>query len=245
MQPEDALAYNTPMRERVIGKKSSREVDARPAIVKMDPIVAWIVAGPIAGEMEQNTMGMQRVVLGLAMLMACAATARADRPQPGIVSHVLVLSDKSEDVSSPQAWKKTYIKDGMTDQEKVIAIWKTVVKYRHQDAPPKEGLDEGCVHDPFKTIHVYGYGMCCCAASDVEGLARYLGFDARGWGIHLHSVPEVFYDGSLAHGRRVADELLPHAQRQDRRRGRHPQGDQGVVCGRPGAQGACRQGQRR
>ena len=141
-------------------------------------------------------MRIHRAVLGLATLMACWATARADTQQPGVVSHILVLSDKSEDVSGPEAWKKTYIKDGMTDQEKLIAIWKTVVKYRHQDVPPQEGLDEGCVHDPFKTIHVYGYGMCCCAASDVEGLARYLGFDARGWGIHLHSVPEVFYNAS-------------------------------------------------
>ena len=29
-----------------------------------------------------------------------------------------------------------------------------------------------------------------------RGIGRYLGFDARGWAIHLHSVPEIFYDGS-------------------------------------------------
>jgi hypothetical protein len=125
----------------------------------------------------------------------CAASARAaDTSRPGIVSHVLVLSDKCEDVSSPEAWKKTCIPDGMSDQDTAIAIWKTVVKYRHQDIPPHEFFSGGCVHDPFKTIHVYGYGMCCCASSDVEGLARYLGLQARGRSIALHSVPEIFYD---------------------------------------------------
>jgi hypothetical protein len=118
-----------------------------------------------------------------------------DAAKVGVVSHVKVLSDKVEDVSSPEAWKKTYIKDGMSDQEKVLAIWRSVVKYRHQCDPPDEYLQDN-VHDVFKTIHVYGYGMCCCAASHVETLARYLGLEARGWAINVHSVPEVFYDGA-------------------------------------------------
>ena len=113
----------------------------------------------------------------------------------GIVSHVKVLSDKVEDVSSPEAWKKSYITAGMSDQEKVLAIWRTVVKYRHQIDPPDEYLQENA-HDVFKTIHVYGYGQCCCASSHVETLARYLGLEARGWAITAHSVPEVKYDNS-------------------------------------------------
>jgi hypothetical protein len=123
------------------------------------------------------------------------APAAAPDAKVGVVGHVKVLSDKVEDVSSPEAWKKTYIKDGMSDQDKVLAIFRTVVKYRHQCDPPNEYLQEN-VHDVFKTIHVYGYGMCCCAASHVETLARYLGFEAHGWGITAHSVPEVFYDNS-------------------------------------------------
>lgn len=147
-----------------------------------------------------QTLRLWATVFGL---MACTTTALAEAPRPGVVSHVLVLSDKCEDVSSPEAWKKTYIKDGMTDQEKAIAIWKTVVKYRHQENPPGEGLQdanenhpEGNVHEPLKTFHVYGYGMCCCAAADIEGLARYIGMPARGRIINNHSVPEVWYDGA-------------------------------------------------
>jgi hypothetical protein len=113
-----------------------------------------------------------------------------------VVSHILVLSDKSEDVSSLEAWKKTYIKSGMSDQDKALAIWKTVIRYRHQSDPPNEFLgSESNVHDPLKTIHVYGYGMCCCASSDVDGLARYLGMKAECRGIG-HMISEVWYDNA-------------------------------------------------
>jgi hypothetical protein len=57
----------------------------------------------------------------LSVLIAClglpagAALAQPAAGTPGVVSHLLVLSDKSEDVSSPEAWAKTYIKPGMSD----------------------------------------------------------------------------------------------------------------------------------
>jgi hypothetical protein len=132
----------------------------------------------------------------LVMCMIAAVAAAQDAAKVGVVSNVKVLSDKCEDVSSPEAWKKTYIKEGMSDQDKAVAIWKTVVKYRHQNPPPDEFLQQENVHDPIKTINVYGYGMCCCASSNIEGLARYLGLKARGRIIAHHSVPEVFYDDS-------------------------------------------------
>src|SRR6266550_3184706 len=126
-------------------------------------------------------------------------TLRADEPV-GVVSHLNLVSDKSQDISTLEAWKKSYITDGMTDQEKAIAIFNTVVRYRHQANPPREYLTSaeagGHVHDPLQSFHVYGYGQCCCAASEVIGLAQYLGLQARGRDISRHSVPEIFYDNS-------------------------------------------------
>ncbi len=115
-------------------------------------------------------------------------------PPVGVVSHIKVLSDKVEDVSSLEAWKKSFIKDGMTDEQKAIAIWKSSWMFTYQDAPPIEFLHEGCVHDAIKNFNVYGYGMCCCASARIEQLARYLGLPARGFGVNAHSVPEVFWD---------------------------------------------------
>ncbi|HET6250381.1 MAG TPA: hypothetical protein VFE47_22025 [Tepidisphaeraceae bacterium] len=132
------------------------------------------------------------------LIAACLApaTLRAADASPGVVSHVNLTTDKIEDVSSLEAWKKSFIKPGMTDQQKAIAVWETVVKFRHQDIPPNEYLaNEANVHDPIKCFNVYGYGMCCCASANIEALARYAGLDARGWGITGHSVPEINVNG--------------------------------------------------
>jgi hypothetical protein len=51
----------------------------------------------------------------------------AAEPLSGVVSHVKVISNHVEDVSSLEAWKKSFIKDGMTDEEKALAVWKSVV----------------------------------------------------------------------------------------------------------------------
>ncbi|MFI5377796.1 MAG: hypothetical protein ACHRHE_00700 [Tepidisphaerales bacterium] len=122
--------------------------------------------------------------------LACCALAA------GPVSHIKVLSDNVEDVSSLEAWKQSVIKDGMTDQQKALAVWETVVKFRHQDNPPNEFLEgESHPHDPIKAFNVYGYNQCCCASAMVEALARHAGLEARGWAIVAHSVPEIKIDG--------------------------------------------------
>jgi hypothetical protein len=142
-----------------------------------------------------------KAVLTAAAAVAGAggASAFAQSTPVGIVSHLNLVSDKSPDISSLEAWKKSYITDSMSEQDKAIAIFNTLVRYRHQANPPKEYLTSeeasGHVHDPLKSFHVYGYGQCCCAASEVIGLAQYLGLEARGRDISRHSVPEICYAG--------------------------------------------------
>src|SRR5438046_4672782 len=107
----------------------------------------------------------------IAAALLSVSSSHAQQSPVGVVSHLNVVSDKSQDISSLEAWKKTYITDSMSDQEKAIAIFNTVVRYRHQANPPKEYLTSeeagGHVHGPLKSFHVYGYGQCCCAASEV------------------------------------------------------------------------------
>ncbi len=130
-------------------------------------------------------------------LIAGTPLSAAIAGAPGEVCHVLVTSDKVEDVSCLEAWARSFITAGMSDEQKGIAIWTSVVKFRHQEPPPCEFLQgEEHVHDPIKTFNVYGYGQCCCASSNIEALARYLGLASRGWGINGHSVPEISWEGS-------------------------------------------------
>jgi hypothetical protein len=131
------------------------------------------------------------------LLPVASPAQQTASPPVGVVSHVKVLSDKVPDVSSMEAWKKSFIREGMSDRDKALAAFKTKVMFAYQDAPPREYLQEAqCVHDPIKTFNVYGYGMCCCASSNIEALARYVGLDARGWAIKAHSVSEVSWDGA-------------------------------------------------
>lgn len=136
----------------------------------------------------------RNLLLFFALFAPSCLTASADS---AIVSHISITSDKTEDVSSLEAWKKSFIKPGMTDQQKAMAVWQSVVKFRHQEIPPDEFLEASIhPHDPIKDFNVYGYGQCCCASANLENLARYAGLEARGWGIVGHSVPEVKWDGN-------------------------------------------------
>ena len=83
-----------------------------------------------------------RVLLAVGVVLAvpwCRAPA-AEKQPVGVVSHVKVLSDKVPDVSSLEAWKKSFLKEGMSDKEKALAVWRSVVMFQHQDIPPAEFL---------------------------------------------------------------------------------------------------------
>ena len=139
-------------------------------------------------------------VLTAAVLAAVLAAELSAQDGVGVVSHVKVLSDKVEDVSSMEAWKRSFIRDDMTGEQKAIALWQSIVKFRHVDSPPQEFLqNEADVHDPIKIFNVYGYGMCCCASACDEALARHIGMEARGWTIPGHSISEIRYDGAWHH----------------------------------------------
>src|SRR5262249_45956317 len=116
-------------------------------------------------------------------------------------------------VSSLEAWKRSFLKPGITERQKALAIWQTVVKFRHQDVPPLEFLDhEDQIHDPIKVFNVYGYAQCSGTAACIEALARYAGLEARGWGITGHSVPEIKIDG---HWSMLDASLINYFQKAD------------------------------
>ncbi len=127
------------------------------------------------------------------------ATAEGAAPSPAnpvaVVSNIKVLSDKVPDVSSLEAWKKSFIKEGMSDKEKALAIFRTEVTFQQADAPPNEYLQrEDAVLDPIKLFNVYGYTLCSVSSANMMCLARYVGLPARCFTINNHVVPEFFYD---------------------------------------------------
>jgi hypothetical protein len=150
-----------------------------------------------------NTVLGFKSAVALAFLLVAAPLVWASEPtsadgDAGTVCHIKVLSNRVPDVSSLEAWKKAFIKDGMSDQEKALAVWKSVAAFQYQDAPaPVEFIHhEDGMYDPIKMFNVYGYGICCYASAHVEALGRYVGLGARGWGINCHSVCELQFDNT-------------------------------------------------
>jgi hypothetical protein len=112
----------------------------------------------------------------------------------GRVNNMKVLSDRVDDVTTVENTVRSFVKPGMSDQERSEALWRAVVKYRHQTVPPDEMLAADWeAHDPVKIFNVYGYCMCCCCSALIEALNRADGREARGRILTGHSVPEVRY----------------------------------------------------
>jgi hypothetical protein len=127
------------------------------------------------------------------MILALLCALQSD---VGVVSGVKVTTDKVADVSSLEAWKASYIRPGMSEEEKALTAWRTVASFQHQDAPPAEYLtNENTVCDAIKMFNVYGYGFCSMASAHVKTLSRYVGLEGRGWGINSHSVCEIKVNG--------------------------------------------------
>ena len=148
--------------------------------------MSWTCAGAIAIV----------VLVLLSVLEGCSAKQPARGEPVGIVSHIKVVSDKVADVSSIEAWRQSYINPGMTDREKALAVWETVVAHQHQDAPPIEFLHnpENTVLDPIKMFNVYGYSFCSVHASHLAAMARAAGLTARNQSIQRHCTAEVWWD---------------------------------------------------
>src|SRR5262245_35440810 len=134
------------------------------------------------------------------------STQAQSRPiEGGRVNQLKVLSDKIDDVTTVENIVKSFAKPGTSEQERAKGLWKAIIRYRHQTAPPNEHLaGDWEAHDPVKIFNVYGYCMCCCCSAIVEALNRADGREAQGRILNGHSVPEVrskngwhMFDGSL------------------------------------------------
>ena len=149
---------------------------------------------------DMNKIGCVACVLvGALGVAASTSMAQAEPNQAvGVVCNIKVLTPKVPDVSSLEDWKKAFIKDGVADKDKALAIFNTEITFQNADAPPPaEFLQrEDSVLDPIKLFNVYGYTLCSVSAANMACLARYAGLKARNSTINNHVIPEFYYDGA-------------------------------------------------
>ena len=194
--PDEATAINALMADR-----NARYQITGPAVLGRSrvhwPLDTSSALTDRSPDMTNRIPRLLSVALAAAAGWVCTTALAADpnSGKPALVSHVNVVSDKVQDVSSMEAWKKSFLTDKMTDAEKAMAAWKSVVTFTFDTSPAIEMLEnENCVRDPIKAFNVYGYGICSDIAGYMESLSRHAGLQARGRALNGHSVPEIFYD---------------------------------------------------
>ncbi len=140
------------------------------------------------------------VVITCGLMLACSVSVAGEGGgATGAVDTPRVLPEGCVDTSSLKAIGKTLFKRGMTDHQKVLAVyhWWRRVTYHFRNM----GADR---RDTLRVINSYGYNLCGSHSGSMMVLFKELGFKARpafvngasgkdGYG--GHTVEEVFYDG--------------------------------------------------
>ena len=94
--------------------------------------------------------------------------------------------------------EKSFIKEGMSDKEKALAIFNTEVTFQQADVPPAEYLqrEDSVLDNPSSCSTSTGHTLCSVSLGEFMCLARYVGLPARCYTINGHVVPEIFYDNA-------------------------------------------------
>src|SRR5262252_25859 len=129
-----------------------------------------------------------KYLLSALIIIASTASALAE------IFNLKIITDASPDYSDLPSMLHSITAKWPTVEEKCWAIfyWNHIA--RRQTAPATlHGLE---LTDPIRQFNDYGYTMCSTISGMNCALWHNLGLPVRFWDISLHTVPEVFYDGS-------------------------------------------------
>jgi hypothetical protein len=159
----------------------------------------------------KRPMMVAKLYLAVALL-ACDARA-AELAAPAVaLDEVRITTDKSVDTTSPETIVKDVCKPGMTDEQKVIALFDWFERSVYHRATPAD-----VKWNTHKVINVYGGVVCGTQGSQMAALCRAAGFEARvvcddGGG---HTYFEVKYGGAW-HGFDTMDRFYVYTRGQPR-----------------------------
>jgi hypothetical protein len=123
------------------------------------------------------------------ILLGATAMVHADPPKP-LVLNPHVTTDKSVDCSTVDSILADLIEPGMTDEQRVIAVFNWIrLMIVHGDGP------KALAYDFHKMIHVMGNGSCLRQTTPMAYLLKRLGYESRSWTHNGHHMMEVKYGG--------------------------------------------------
>lgn len=94
------------------------------------------------------------------------------------------------DTRSARSIVRDLVRPGMTDEQKVLALFHWVRRVIYHSGP-----EEPLRHDFNRMVNVFGYGSCYMQTHPLSHLCQQLGFPCRNWVHNGHHMIEVFYDG--------------------------------------------------
>jgi hypothetical protein len=107
----------------------------------------------------------------------------------GLVNPCL-RTDRSVDARSAKTIVRDLVKPGMTEEEKVLAIFHWLRRVIYHSGP-----EEPMRHDFNKMINVFGYGSCYMQTHPLSHLFQQVGYPCRNWVHNTHHMIEVYYGG--------------------------------------------------
>ncbi|OGS22243.1 MAG: hypothetical protein A2252_06695 [Elusimicrobia bacterium RIFOXYA2_FULL_39_19] len=136
---------------------------------------------------KKNIIFTALLIIGLAVNSFCG------------VSDPIIATDVSPDNTTLEKIVANVINSGMTDEQKVMALWKWNMLHVSHNAgmtEPFMGTTNSTVRDTIKFLHCYGFAVCGDNATLSSGLYDAAGFPTRIRHLGSHTVPEVYYDGA-------------------------------------------------
>jgi hypothetical protein len=131
---------------------------------------------------------MKQSVMATAVGICLLAHATVIRAEPTVVRDPVVTTDKSIDTRSVDAIVKGLVRDGMTDEEKVLAAFNWIRRVIYHGDGPRE-----YAYNFHNMIHVYGHGSCLRQTTPLWVLLSRMGYKSHNWAIGGHHCMEVFY----------------------------------------------------
>ncbi len=133
-------------------------------------------------------------VISISMIFFLLSAGQArSQIEPAKAYNIRIYRSDMPDITDLPSLVNSITYAGMPDADRAKAVWRVIFQYSHQDAPPQELIDQE-VHEPIKLFNVYGYRMCCCAATCLQAIGAAAGLQGRIISINIHRVAELYYD---------------------------------------------------
>jgi hypothetical protein len=127
------------------------------------------------------------ITVSTVLVLFASPVAVTDAP---VVVNPHIATDKSVDFRTVDSMLDSIIRDNMTDEQKVLAVFNTLRRVMVHGPSPKH-----LAFDFHKVMHALGTGSCLRQTTPLAMLYKRLGYDSQNWTHDGHHMMQVRYAG--------------------------------------------------